>query len=123
MKSKTKITKNKYEYKVVWSEDDQAYIGRVAEFPSLAAHGATASAALEEIQFVVSAVVEDMQEKGEVMPQPLSIRGYSGKLNLRMPEYMHRELTSEAVWQKVSLNQLIVSKLARSLYQSPNKIL
>ena len=28
-----------YAYSVIWSEADQAYIGRVAEFASLAAHG------------------------------------------------------------------------------------
>ena len=28
-----------YLYTVGWSEDDEAYVARVAEFPSLAAHG------------------------------------------------------------------------------------
>lgn len=116
-KAKQKKTMDKYEYKVVWSEEDQVYIGRVAEFPSLAAHGDTSETALREIQFVVSEVLEDMQEQGEILPSPLSIKKYSGKLNVRMPEYLHRQLASEATWQNVSLNQLIVSKLARNVRQ------
>ena len=77
---------DKYEYKVRWSEEDKAFIGRVAEFPSLAAHGDTPEAALKEIQFVVSAVLDDLEERGETPPEPISCREFSGKLNVRMPE-------------------------------------
>ena len=107
----------KYEYKVTWSEEDQVYIGSVAEFPSLAAHGDTAKDALKEIQFVVASVLDDLKESGEIAPQPLSSRRYSGKLNVRMPEYLHRELVSEAAWQNISLNQLIIYKLARNIHE------
>ena len=121
MKEKNKRINDKYEYKVAWSEEDKAYIGRVAEFPSLAAHGDTPEAALKEIQFVVSAVLEDLKEQGEKPPEPLSTGQYSGRLNVSMPEYLHRELASEAAWQSVSLNELIVSKLAKNLYESAGK--
>jgi predicted RNase H-like HicB family nuclease len=113
--------KNKYEYRVAWSEGDQVYIGRVAEFSSLAVHGDTPERALAEIQSLVSCVVEDMQEQGEPVPEPLSVRSYSGQVDIHMPEYLHRELMSEASWQHVSLSQLIVSKLATSLMQSSQK--
>ena len=48
-----------YAYSVMWSEEDQAYIGRVAEFASLAAHGASPVAALHEITEVVRFALED----------------------------------------------------------------
>ena len=117
MRKTSKKIKEQYEYKVAWSEEDKVFIGRVAEFPSLAAHGDSPEAALKEIQFVVAAVLEDLAEQREKTPEPLSIRKYSGKLNVRMPEYLHRELASEAAWQKVSLNQLILAKLAKNLYK------
>lgn len=106
---------DKYEYKVTWSEEDQVYIGRVAEFPSLAAHGKTPEKALKEIQFVVGAVIEDLQEQGEAVPEPLNSRNYSGKLNIRMPLDLHKELVKESAWQNVSLNQLIIYKLSKHL--------
>jgi predicted HicB family RNase H-like nuclease len=101
-----------YQYSVGWSEEDQSYIGRVAEFPSLAAHGDSQAQALEEINEVVRAVLEDLIEEGEAIPEPFSKRSYSGKLNVRMPEAMHRRLAIEAAEQHVSLNQWINTKLA-----------
>jgi predicted HicB family RNase H-like nuclease len=102
-----------YAYSMMWSEADQAYIGRVAEFASLAAHGASPVAALQEIMDVVRYVLEDLAESGEEIPPPLSKRPFSGKLHLRMPEDLHRTLAIEAAQQHVSLNQWITLKLSR----------
>jgi predicted HicB family RNase H-like nuclease len=100
-----------YHYIVGWSEEDRAFIGRVAEFESLAAHGRTLESALREIKSVVKTVLEDLVASGEEIPQPFSKRRFSGKLNLRMPESMHRRLALEAARQGISLNQLINLKL------------
>jgi predicted HicB family RNase H-like nuclease len=102
-----------YAYSVMWSEADQAYIGRVVEFASLAAHAPSPIAALQEITDVVRYVLEDLAESGEEIPPPLSKRPFSGKLHLRMPEDLHRALAIEAAQQHVSLNQWITLKLAR----------
>ena len=103
-----------YQYSVGWSEEDQAYIGRVAEFPSLAAHGDSFESALKEILTVVTEVLADLKDSGERVPEPFGKRDYSGTLNVRMPKDLHRKLTIEAARQEVSLNQWIVSKLASS---------
>jgi predicted HicB family RNase H-like nuclease len=100
-----------YYYSVAWSDEDEAFIGRVAEFPSLAAHGDTLPAALQEILVVVEGALEDMEESGEIMPMPFSKRSYSGRLNVRMPEHLHRRLAIEAEQQGVSLNRWINTKL------------
>lgn len=42
----------------MWSEEDQAYIGHVAELVSLAAHGASPALALREMIEVVECVLE-----------------------------------------------------------------
>jgi predicted HicB family RNase H-like nuclease len=103
-----------YAYNVMWSEADQAYIGRVVEFPSLAAHGPSPVSALQEITEVVRYVLEDLAESGEEIPAPLSKRPFSGNLRLRMPEDLHRTLALEAAQQHISLNQWIILKLSRS---------
>ena len=100
-----------YLYSVGWSEEDQAFIGRVAEFSLLAAHGPTLEKALREIKLVVQVVLDDLAASGEEIPEPFSKRSYSGKLNLRMPEVLHRRLVLEAAQQGVSLNQWINQKL------------
>jgi predicted HicB family RNase H-like nuclease len=115
--SKRKNITEKYEYKVFWSEEDNAYIGLVSEFCSLSAHGETAELALREIKFVVDAAIEWLQEESKQAPQPFSTRKYSGKLNIRIPRELHKELVSESAQQGISLNQLIVYKLSKNLYK------
>lgn len=101
-----------YLYSVVWSEEDEAFIGRVLEFPSLAAHGSTQAKALSEIRSVVEHTFGDLLDSGEAVPEPFNKRPYSGKLNVRLPKYLHRQLAIEAAEEGVSLNQLISTKLA-----------
>ncbi len=122
-KTAKKITKKKriaspkveqYLYSVGWSEEDNAFISRVAEFPSLAAHGDTQEEALKEIKDVVSFVLKDLTESRDPIPEPFGKRTFSGKLVLRMPGYMHRQLTLEAMQQGISLNQLLNLKLEAS---------
>ncbi|HBE81827.1 MAG TPA: toxin-antitoxin system HicB family antitoxin [Pyrinomonadaceae bacterium] len=103
-----------YSYTVAWSEEDDAFIGWVAEFPSLAAHGGTQEKALREIRSVVGFVIEDLIAENEPIPEPLGRRSYSGKLNVRMSKELHRRLALESSVQGVSLNTLINTKLARS---------
>lgn len=100
-----------YLYSVGWSEEDDVFIARVAEFPFLAAHGDTQEEALREIKDVVSFVLKDLAESKEPIPEPFGKRSFSGKLVLRMPKYMHRQLTIEAMQQGISLNQLLNLKL------------
>ncbi len=103
-----------YLYSVGWSEADEAFLARVAEFPSLAAHGETQEEALREIKTVVDFVLNDLKESGEPLPEPFGKRSFSGRLVLRMPEYMHRQLALEAMQQGISLNQLLNLKLEAS---------
>lgn len=119
MKNKSLRAKNikssradEYLYNVAWSEEDKVFVGRIVEFPSLAAHGDTLEEALLEIKKVVEFVLADMAASGETMIEPLSRRHYSGRLNLRMPPQLHRQLSTEAERQKVSLNQWITMKLS-----------
>ena len=113
MTNKTKSRADRYQFAVGWSEEDEIYVARVAEFPSLAAHGENPEEALKEIRFVVSAVLDDMESNGEQIPEPLGVKKYSGKISLRMPEFLHRQLATEAAWEGVSLNQLMIAKLAQ----------
>jgi predicted HicB family RNase H-like nuclease len=111
----SKYKASDYQYTVSWSEEDQVYVGRVAEFSSLAGHGNTLEEALQEISTAVEGSLEDLAESGEHIPVPFSSRSYSGRLNLRMSEHQHRQLAIEAQQQGVSLNQWILTKLETPL--------
>ena len=112
MKQSKSDCAEKYTYRVAWSEEDQAHVARCLEFPSLAAHGDSAKEALAEIETVVAASIEWMQEEGEKIPEPLGKRTFRGNLTLRVPVEVHRELAIRSAEEGVSLNQYILSKIA-----------
>lgn len=114
MKTKSKPDVGHYMLSVIWSEQDQSYLAKAAEFESLIAHGETQEEAMSEMKALLTVVLEDLSENNEAIPEPFSMKNYSGKLNLRMPEALHRQLSIEASQQGVSLNQLINLKLAAS---------
>ena len=102
----------KYTYRVEWSEEDQLHIARCLEFPSLAAHGATAEFALKEIGKVVGEAIVWMQEENEEIPEPFGLKRYKGNLTLRIPPEVHRNLSIKSAEEGVSVNQYILSKIS-----------
>jgi predicted HicB family RNase H-like nuclease len=101
-----------YTYRVVWSEEDDEFVGTVAEFPSLSWLEEDQVDALSGITNLVSEVLEDMKKSGETPPLPLSERNFSGKFMVRTSPSVHRRLAVEAHEQGVSLNMLINQKLS-----------
>jgi predicted HicB family RNase H-like nuclease len=105
------VNPDRYTYREEWSEEDEAYIARCLEFPSLAAHGQSPELALKELRSVVASVVKELSRSGERLPVPLGSRVYSGKLVLRLPKSVHREAAIRAAEEGVSLNQFLLSRL------------
>ena len=103
-----------YTYRVTWSEEDGEYIGLCAEFPSLSWLASEPEAALQGIRQVVADVVVDLQANGEPVPEPLSVKKYSGRFMVRVPPELHRQLALEAAESGVSLNRLVSDKLSRN---------
>lgn len=101
-----------YAYRVRWSAEDEAYLGTVAEFPSLSWLAEDRSTAFTGIQELATDVVEDMLASGEQPPAAIADRAYSGKFMVRVPPEVHRELSIEAAEQNVSLNRLVSARLA-----------
>lgn len=103
-----------YAYRVTWSVEDEEFVATCVELPSLSWLAASPEDALRGLRELVAEVVEDMLSSGEVVPEPLATRTYSGKFNLRVGEELHRQLALEAAERHVSLNQHVVSKLNRA---------
>jgi len=107
------IKNDRYTYRVTWSEEDNEYVGLCAEFPSLSWLAPTPEAALQGIREVVTDVVDDMKAHGELAPEPIAIKRYSGKFVVRIPPELHRRLALEAAESGVSLNRLASAKLSQ----------
>ena len=58
-----------YTYESMWSEEDRAFIARVAEFPSLAAHGDSRGSSLRALRSVVDTVLKDLAASGKEIPR------------------------------------------------------
>jgi predicted HicB family RNase H-like nuclease len=101
-----------YTYRVTWSEEDQEYVGLCAEFPSLSWLDQTLEDALKGIREVVANVVEDLKGNGEIVPEPLATKKYSGKFQVRITADTHRALAIKAAEKNVSLNRLVSESLA-----------
>jgi predicted HicB family RNase H-like nuclease len=103
---------DRYTYRVTWSEDDNEYVGLCAEFPSLSWLAKDPEAALRGIRKLVQDVMRDMRKEGEVLPEPIALKHYSGKFMVRVPPQVHKKLAVEAAESGISLNRLASSKLS-----------
>ncbi len=94
---------------ITWVEADNAIYGPGGPFTRLFpnAKDRAAFANTEEAQHI-DRLIDSLPEP-PVGPQRWE---YSGKLNVRVPKSLHAALASEAEAEGVSLNQLVVAKLA-----------
>lgn len=97
---------------LTWVEANNAVYGPGGPFARLfpAAKDRLAFAKLPESRRIDELI--DSLPEPEVGPQR---RDYSGKFNVRVPKSLHAALASEAEAEGVSLNQLVVAKLALHL--------
>jgi predicted HicB family RNase H-like nuclease len=102
---------DKYTYRVTWSEEDQEFVGLCAELPSLSWLATSAEEALMGIRKIVTSELRSMERAGEVVPEPLSLKQFSGKFMVRVPPETHRMLSIQAAESGVSLNRFVISKL------------
>ena len=63
-----------YTYRVEWSEEDQEFVGIVAEFPSLSCLADSSLDALSGIQQVVLQAIDILEEEGKPVPEPYRLR-------------------------------------------------
>jgi predicted HicB family RNase H-like nuclease len=70
--------------------------------------------ALAGLADVARDVLADLGASGEPILGPLSERTYSGRFVVRVPAEVHRRLVREAAEQHVSLNRLVLDRLARA---------
>ena len=103
-----------YTYRITWSPEDGEHLGLCMEFPSLSWLAPTPDKALSGIQKLVGSILTDMLANGEIPPEPLATRTYSGKFVVRVPPETHRKLVIQAAEAGVSLNRLVSTRLAKT---------
>ena len=105
----------KYRVQVEFSPEDEGFVATMPELPGCSAFGDTIEAAVREIRVAAEAWLETARDLARPIPEPDSLRAYSGKLVLRMPPELHRALDRRATDAGVSLNQYLGYLLARAI--------
>jgi antitoxin HicB len=91
------------------------YVAHVRDLPGCFTQGETLEETMANIQEARELWLETAYEMGDLIPLPKNSSEYSGKLLLRMPKSLHRDLVQQAEVEGVSLNQYITSLLSRNI--------
>jgi len=93
-------------------DSEEYWVARVVELPFCLTHGATPEEALRDIEDAKKEWIQSNLEDGLPVPEPAK---YTGQYHLRMPPYLHEALILRSESEDVSLNQFMVTALARAV--------
>lgn len=65
---------SRYSMVIQWSEEDQAFVVSLPEFPNCRTHGATYEEAVKNGQEVLELVIESYREEDTPLPEPNLLR-------------------------------------------------
>ncbi len=104
----------KYAIVVAYSDEDEGYVATVPELPGCSAFGDTEEEAIKEVKVAASLWLSAAKKAGRKAPAPEPIveKTFKGRFPLRIPEDVRRRLELEAKRKGVSLNQLILQRIA-----------
>ena len=101
-----KILKKPYARRLV-PDEVQGFTATIQEFPGCIAEGDTAEEALKNLDAAASSWVSVSLAHGREIREPIDFEGCSGKLALRIPRGLHREIAELADLESCSINQLL----------------
>ncbi len=98
--------------KRLMSDPSGGYTVTVQEFPGCVAEGDTAEEALENFDKVAESWVRVSLMSGREIRDPVDFDGCSGKIALRIPRSLHREVAELAELEGSSINQVLTAAIA-----------
>jgi RNA polymerase sigma-B factor len=104
-----------YHISVVVADDGRSWKAHVDELPGCEGQGDSPEEAVRSVRGAMKEWITDALAKQRPIPEPRSESSHSGRLLLRMPQSLHRELARAAESHQVSLNHFIASSLTRAV--------
>lgn len=105
--------KLKYSVKLtpISEEDGGGWLAEIPELKGCMSDGETPEEALKNVEEAKVAWISTAIKRGQTIPLPSSNDDdeYSGKFTLRLPKFLHKELSIAAQKDDISLNQYILS--------------
>ncbi len=99
------------------TEDYSGWFARVIELPGCMTQADTIIELEQMINDAMRAWIETALEDGQEVPEPRADEDYSGKFIVRLPRYLHRQLSESAAHEGVSLNLFVSTALAKTIGQ------
>lgn len=114
--------KLKYSVKLtpISEEDGGGWLAEIPELKGCMSDGENPEEALKNIEEAKIAWMSTALKRGQTIPLPKSEDDdeYSGKFTLRLPKFLHKELSLAAQKDDISLNQYILSLVALNFGKS-----
>ena len=107
--------KEPYSRVLIPDEESGTYTAVILEFPGCIAQGDTPQEAYEHLEDAAKDWIAAALDLKQEIPSPSQSLSFGGKVLLRLPKSLHRQLTLIAEREGVSLNQFIVSALAEKV--------
>lgn len=103
----------------VTEDGERLFHGTVRELPDLATYEATYRRAYDLLIDAIESLHKDADAAGRPFPSPEQTQGeFSGRVTLRMPTSLHRDVARMAENEGSSLNTFIITVLAEQVGQS-----
>jgi len=104
--------KRPYTRILIPDDESNTFTAEILEFPGCIAQGDTAKEVYERLEDAARAWIEAALALGQEVPPPSLEHGYGGKIALRLPKSLHRQVAMAAKRDGTSLNQFIVAAIA-----------
>ena len=92
--------------------DGDGFLARIPLLKGCQSDGETADAAFKNIEEAKREWLVTTLKTKHKIPEPLDESAYSGKFTLRIPKFLHKKLTEEALKEDVSLNTYLISLIS-----------
>ena len=101
--------------RVVTPDEGGQWNAEVLELPGCFTDGSTREEALENLDEVMRLWFEVKLEDGGHIPQPWEAGAYNGRILLRVPKWVHKEVSKRARADDVSINQWLLAAVSEKL--------
>lgn len=99
------------------------YVAGFLELPDLTMTGSTREEAIRELLLEAPEWFELNIKSGYKIPIPAKPSTYSGRINFRMPKHLHQTVAAIAEREGVSINQYLLSAVAKAAGADEKKVL
>lgn len=96
-------------------EETGTFTAEILEFPGCIAQGNSVKEVYSRIENAAMSWIDAALDSGHEIPEPVSTNEFGGKVLLRLPRSVHRQITLTAERENTSLNQFILSAISEKL--------